>query len=211
MGLKTLADFRASVNVALGEKSQFDERLDDWVNAGLQELFAILDVEARRTTGTVNTVADSETVALPADLTAVLNVTDTTNKRRLIKTSIENFQAFNPGNTGISKYYARVDRELFLHPVPTEILPLHLVYIKEAIPLTADDDVTELGAQYDRIVHLLAVRSALIDLHQEERATFMYQVAMNALAAIQTAFEMEAQAPAEGIRIARNFEDLQRR
>lgn len=208
MGLETLDGFRDSVNLALGDKSQFNERLDRWINDGLQELFVMLDIEGRRVCAQTTTVVDQEKYTLPDDLIATLVLTDRTNKKRLLKTSIENFEKLDPSRTGKPLNYARVDRDFFLHPVPNGNFLIHMFYIKEPAQLTAGTDVTELTAAYDRVVHLLAVRSALIDLGETDKATFFFQVAQNRLRSIPDEFELEAQNPAEGIQIATSHRDL---
>lgn len=208
MGLETLDGFRDSVNLALGEKAQFNERLDRWINDGLQELFVMLDLEARRTCQQITTVDGTEKYTLPANLVATLVLTDRTNRRRLLKTSIENFEQLDPNKSGQPKTYARVDRSLYLNPVPDGAYLIHMFYIKEPDQLTAGTDVSELTAAYDRVIHLLAVRSALIDLGQHEKATFFFQVAQNRLRQIPNEFELEGENPAETIQIATSRGDL---
>lgn len=208
MGLETLDGFRDSVNLALGDSAQFNERLDRWVNDGLQELFVMLDLEARRVCQQIPTIVGTEKYVLPTDLVATLVVTDRTNKKRLLKTSIENFEQLDPSKTGKPKTYARVARDLYLNPVPDGVYLIHLFYIKEPSQLAAGTDVTELTAAYDRVVHLLAVKNALIDLRQREDATFFHQIAVNLLRQIPNEFELEGQNPAEGVQVATDRADL---
>lgn len=168
----------------------------------------MLDLEARRVCAQITTVAGTEKYTLPTDLVATLVVTDRTNKKRLLKTSIENFEQLDPSRSGRPKTYARVARDLYLNPVPDGAYLIHMFYIKEPSELAAGTDVTELTAAYDRVVHLLAVRSAMIDLGNEERATFFHQVAMNRLRQIPNEFELEGENPAETIQIATSRGDL---
>lgn len=208
MGLETLDGFRDSVNLALGEKRQGNERLDRWINDGLQELHIMLDLEARRTCAETPTVEDQERYLLPPDLIATLVIRDLTNKRRLLKMSIENFEQLDKTRSGKPKNYARIDRHIHLYPVPDGVYTLSMVYLKESTPLTAGTDVTELTAAYDRVVHLLAVRSAMIDLGEHEKATFFFQVAQNRVRAMPDEFDLESENPAEGIQVATSRDDL---
>lgn len=208
MGIENLAGFRDSVNLALGDKSQFNERLDRWVNDGIEELFVMLDIEGRRVCQQTSTVIDQEAYDLPVDLIATLVITDRTNKRRILKTSIENFERLDPSLRGQPKRFARVDRKIFLHPVPGSVSLLHMFYIKRPTHLALEADVSEMISSYDRVIHLLATRSAFIDLGEFEKATFLFQTAMNRLRLIPTEDTLEAATPHEGVQIAYSADDL---
>ena len=208
MGIETLEGFRDSVNLALGDKSQFNERLDRWINNGLEELFVILDIEGRRTCAQLTTVKDKNNYLLPLNLIAMLVLTDRTNKRRITKTPIENFERLDAASKGQPKVFARVDRQIFLHPIPSGAFLLQQFYIKAPDRFTVGTDVSEMITAYDRVIHLLAVRSALIDLGENDRATFLFQTATNMVRAIPTEEWLEGQVPAMGVEIARSAEDI---
>lgn len=208
MGIENLAGFRDSVNLALGDKSQFNERLDRWINDGIEELFVMLDIEGRRVCAQTSTVIGEEAYDLPEDLIATLVITDRTRKKRILKTSIENFERLDPSLKGPPKLFARVDRQIFLHPIPSSVSLLHMFYIKRPTHLALDSDVSELISSYDRVIHLLATRSAFMDLGELEKATFFFQTAMNRLRLIPTEETLEAATPSVGVQIARSAEDL---
>lgn len=210
VGLKTLEQFRDDVNLALGEKRQGNERLDQWINDAHIELFGMLDLQGRRTCGTSSTVIDQREYNVPLDLLATLVLKDTTNKKRLVRTAIENFESFDQTTVGDPTRYARVDDILHLFPLPNAVVTLQLFYIKEPAVFTLATDLSELPAMYDRIIHLIALRNALIDLEKNDRATFMFQIAQNKLRELPTEEWLESQNPQEGIQIARSFADLQR-
>lgn len=208
MGIRTLDGFRDSVNLVLGEKAQFDERLDRWVNDGIEELFVLLDIEGRRVCGQTLTIADQERYLLPTNLVATLVITDRTNKRRVLKTSIENFERLDPSLRGQPKVFARVDRHIYLNPVPSGEFLLHMFYIKAPTQLAVGTDVSELTSAYDRVIHLLAAKNAMLDMREFEAATFYFQTAQNMLRTIPTEEWLESQTPAEGIEIAQSRQDL---
>lgn len=208
MGTENLDGFRDSVNLALGDKSQFNERLDRWINDGLEELFVMLDIEGRRTCAQLTTVKDKNNYVLPVNLIAMLVLTDRTNKRRITKTPIENFERLDAASKGQPKVFARVDRQIFLHPIPSGAFLLQQFYIKAPDRFTVGTDVSELITSYDRVIHLLAVRSAMIDLGETEKATFFHQVATNRLRLIPTEEWLESQVPATGVEIARSAQDI---
>ncbi len=210
MGLETLGGFRDSVNHALGERRQGNERLDQWINEAHVELFAELDLQGRRACGTTSTVIDQRTYDIPSTLIAVLVLLNTTTKKRLIRTSIENFQGLDQATTGSPTRYSRVDSLLYVHPLPNVVETVNLFYIKEPAPLALNADTSELATMFDRVIHLVALRNALIDLNETERATTVFQIAQNKMRALPTEEWLESKGPQEGIQIARSFADLQR-
>ncbi len=210
MGLETLDNFRTSVNLALGEKRQGNERLDRWINDAQIELFAELDIQGRRTCATASTVADQREYNVPTDLIASLVLRDTTNKKRILRTSIENFELFDITTTGKPSRYTRVDDLFHIFPLADAVYNLQLFYIKQPAILTSGSSVSELPAMYDRVIHLIALRNALIDLEEDDRATFIFQIAQNKLRVLPTEEWLESQNPQEGIQIAQSLRDLQK-
>ncbi len=210
MGVETLSGFRESVNHALGEKRQGNERLDRWINDAHVELFAELEIHGRRSCGTTSTVVDQREYNLPTDFVALLVLKNLTSKKRIIKTSLENFQLLSATTEGSPARYTRVGDLLSFHPLPNVIETVQMFYIREPNSLSAGTDVTELPAMYDRVIHLIGLRNALIDLQVDERATFVFQIAQNKLRALPSEDWLEAHNPQEGIQIARSFRDLQR-
>lgn len=209
MGLQNLEGFRDRLNLPLGEKRQGNERLDGWINDAQIELFGELDLQGRRTCQTTPTVIDQREYNVPLDLLAILVLRDTTNKKRLIRTAIENFKLFDETTKGNPTRYVRVDDLIFLFPVPDTVLTLQMFLIKEPAILTAATDTSELPAMFDRVIHLLALRSALLDLDEGDRATLIFQSAQNMLRTLPTEEWLESQSPQEGIQIARSLLDLQ--
>lgn len=209
MGLETLSGFRDSVNLALGDKRQGNERLDQWINEALIELFGELDIQGRRTCATAPTIIDQEEYSVPTDLLAVLVLRDITNKKRLIRTAIENFQLFDGTTKGNPTRYVRVDNLFHLFPIPDAVQTLEMFYIREPVVLSVATDTSGLPSMYDRVIHLIALRNALIDLEENDRATFIFQTAENKLRKLPTEEWLESQNPQEGIQIARSLQDLQ--
>lgn len=210
MGLETLEEFRTSVNLALESDRQTNERLDQWINDGHIELFAELDIQGRRTCATASTVIDQAEYTLPLTLLAILSVRNVTTKKRLIRTSIENFLLFDSTTKGSPTHYSRVDNLIHVFPLPDVIESLKMFYVKEPAAMAVGTAVSELPAMYDRVIHLIALRNALIDLKRDERATFIFQIAQNKLRTLPTEEWLESQNPQEGIQIARSIRDLQK-
>lgn len=208
MGVETLAGFRDSLNLALGDKGQFNERLDRWINDGLEELFVMLDIEGRRVCAQLTTTVDEDKYILPLNLIATLVMTDRTNKRRILKTSVENYERLDAALTGQPKVYARVGRQIFLHPIPNGAFLIQQFYIKRPDRFALGTDVSELISAYDRVIHLLAARNAMIDVGEFDKATFLFQTASNMVRAIPTEEWLEGQVPSQGIEIARTFADM---
>jgi len=208
VGRRTLDQYRDQLNLVLGDKAQFDERLDRWVNDAVEELFVMLDIEGRRVCAQTPTIAGQRAYELPENLVAMLVLTDRTNKKRILKTSIENLEQYDQAQTGIPKRFARVDRVIYLHPTPASVYLLHMFYIKAPDVLVLGTDVSELISAYDRVIHLLASKNALLDLRDHEAATFYFQTAQNLMRTIPTEEWLEGQMPMETIQIPTTIEQL---
>ena len=209
MGLETLTGFRDGINLALGEKRQGNERLDQWINDGVIELFGELDIQGRRQGATADTVIDQREYDVPADLLAMLVLRNNTTKKRMIKTSVENFQLFDVTTVGSPTHYMRAGAFISVFPLPNVVEQLELFFIKEPPALALPTDTSGLPSMYDRVIHLIGLRNALIDLEENERATFTFQIAENKLRKLPTEEWLESQNPQEGVAIARTFRDLQ--
>ncbi len=209
MGLETLGEFRDGLNLALGEKRQGNERLDQWLNDGVTELFGILDIQGRRQGATADTVIDQREYDVPADLLAMLVLRNNTTRKRMIKTSVENFQLFDDTSEGSPTHYMRVGAFISVHPLPNVVEQLELFFVKEPSPLALVTDTSGLPSMYDRVIHLIGLRNALIDLEEAERSVLILQAAENHLRKLPSEEWLEGQNPAEGIAIARSFRDLQ--
>ena len=209
MGLETLGEFRDGLNLALGEKRQGNERLDQWVNDSVTELFGVLDIQGRRQGATADTVIDQREYDVPIDLLAMLVLKNNTTKKRMIKTSIENFQLLDDTTVGSPTRYMRAGAFISVHPLPNVVEELELFFVKEPSPLTFPTDVSGLPSMYDRVIHLTSLRNALIDLEEAERSVLILQAAENHLRKLPTEEWLESQNPQEGIAIARSFRDLQ--
>ena len=209
MGLETLTEFRDGINLALGDKRQGNERLDQWINDGVIELFGELDITGRRQGATADTVIDQREYDVPADLLAMLVLKNNTTRKRMVKTSIENFQLLDDTTVGSPTRYTRVGAFISVHPLPNVVEQLELFFIKEPPVLASPTATSGLPSMYDRVIHMIGLRNALIDLEENERATFIFQAAENKLRKLPTEEWLEGQNPAEGIAIARSFRDLQ--
>ena len=209
MGLETLTEFRDGINLALGEKRQSNERLDQWVNDAIVELFGELDIAGRRQGATADLVIGQREYDVPTDLLAMLVLRITDINRRLIKTSVENFELFDETTTGSPTHYMRVGPFISVFPLPDAVKELKLFFIKEPATLALPADTSGLPSMYDRVIHMIGLRNALIDLEENERATFIFQAAENKLRKLPTEAWLESQNPQEGVQIARSFRDLQ--
>jgi hypothetical protein len=209
VGIRTLDSFRGSLSLVLGNKTQGNERLDEWINDGVEELFGLMDLEGRRTSDTFQTVAAQEEYVLPANCLAILVLSI---GKRLLWRPIENYQLLDNAKTGKPRIYTRVDRTLFLHPIPNDVFTVSRFFIKSPTRLTGVDDVTELPPMFDRVVHLLASKNALLDVGMEEKATTFYQTAVNLLRTLPTEEWLESAGPTDGgVQVARSIGDLQGR
>lgn len=209
MGLETLTEFRDGINLALGEKRQGNERLDQWVNDAVIELFGELDITGRRQGATADTVIEQREYDVPTDLLAMLVLRNVTTRKRMIKTSIENFLLLDETTEGSPTRYTRVGAFISVHPLPNVVEVLELFFIKEPPVLALPTDTSGLPSMYDRVIHMIGLRNALIDLEENDRATFIFQAAENKLRKLPTEEWLEGQNPQEGIAIARSFRDLQ--
>ena len=63
-------------------------------------------------------------------------------------------------------------KKIQIHPLPTEVFDINIQYYKEPFALVDDDDVHELGQEFDEAIILLAVTKIRSETNQAEAATF---------------------------------------
>lgn len=210
MGLLTFEEFRDDLNFALADKKQpGNTRLGRWVNKGYFEAAMLIEYDGLKECATTPTVVDQQEYQVPSDFLAVISVAMPDYDRVLLETSLSAMHRSDPDVTGIPKFYATRQESVYLWPVPDEVdKTIEMFYIEEPAALSGTSDVTVLPQVYDQAVHWLALRNALLDLGQVERATTFYQTAVNYVRSIMSQMEQGSESQKEGLTIARSEADL---
>lgn len=218
MGFMTLADFREELNMGLGEHQQSSNAvLDRWINRAYIEVVTKIEYEDLIEEESFLSVADQAMYSFPADgesdlldrrYLGFIGIADLTNKRRLLKIDLRNYQLYDPEVTGIPKLWARRGQKLYLWPTPDGENEYQLFALMEPDPLVLDEQTTVIPATWDHAVMLLSTRNAWITLRNQQEATLMHQAAMNFINQTLTDLEYNDGTPAIGLEVAQSWEDL---
>lgn len=142
----TLAQMRASLRGKIGNPTTSqvaDSVLTGFLNDAYRFILGRYRFPAGRKTSTAAaTVANTATIALPADLVALIRVWDITNSTKLRKVG-PRFLASLPANipVGKPKYYLREQTQITLVPTPDAVYSIGMYYQPVIVALSADGDI----------------------------------------------------------------------
>jgi len=210
MGLTTLEQFRSELSHVLGERMRDNTLLDLWINRAYFEIANTGNQQHLKVCVHAETVQDASKYELPDDLLAILSVADLTNKRRLIRTSVDDYHLKDRSQKGNPAYYVRRSRTLIFWPTPRREFDIEMIYIEEPDALVESGDQTILPNIYDHAISLLAARNGLLTLGDDEQATLRFQSAQAYLRTAQDEMDHSMGSVKEGFGIAHSFEDLTR-
>jgi len=171
MGFKDLTGFRSDLDFALGNRGFDSDRLDSWINAGLQELTSAVYFPELETSTTITTSSGTDKYTLSENILAVLSVRDTTNDHVLRKMGHSFLARYDDDDTGMPEYWMHRGSSIVLKPTPDSSYSIFLtVYIYHP-KLDTTSSKTLLSPEWDRAVHMLAMSHALSDVDEHDRAT----------------------------------------
>lgn len=135
--------------------------------------------------GTVSGYPDRETITLTGT-TAALSTKTFSNVERIVKKdSIVGRVTVtaNSGNTTVAVLPVGetndnvMYRKVQLYPLPDSVFPINVYYYKDVYKLENDEDVHELGQEFDEAIILLASAKLQVESGQQEGANFfqLYQ------------------------------------
>lgn len=169
MGLTTLAGFRSQVNLATGNTGVSSDSVDDWINFAYQEVCSAVDFEELEEDFSISTVVGTSVYSGPINPLGIRLIRNITSNEQL--TWVHKQEIWRLSSlTGIPKKWSRHKNDIIVHPTPSQVFNLSVVYKKTPEILSSPSDVTEIPSAWDPLVMMLAVHYALLTLNEEPRA-----------------------------------------
>lgn len=204
MGDRTFATFQTNVKLALGNRDDVDDYLDNWINSAYRTLtsknyspilgrkFVFPELETDTTT---NTSTGSTYISKPSDCLFVQTIHDTTSDKKLTNFSWMDYTAKTGRATSSSranprKWVTRGDY-IYLFPTCDGIYTLKVYYRKRPTALSGNTDTTDIGAEWDDILENLAVHQSYMRLGEPEKAKAYYEFYMNLVSDLLGVYERE--------------------
>ena len=188
MGQLELQDYRAELSLVFGERNIDADHYDVWINFAYQELTSGVRFQTLMDIYTFNTVADQYAYDPGFQPLIPIGVRDSTNDLALLwvpladALRIDFKDAGGAIKTGEPKRWTLVGNNIAIQPPPADVYAMEFYYIKQAEPLVADDDTTEIPYVWDQAVLYLAIAHGYLMLGEENRAAAWHNKAANSIA-----------------------------
>ncbi len=188
MGIKAFSEFKAELKLELGQRGDIEsigsvDYRGVWINSaymtlstqnkmwGIRKNWTFPELE---TYGTAITEDGSETIPTPSDCIVVRHVWDSTNDLKLTGISFEDYITYTGRDTAASEgkptEWVRNGDYIYLSPTPDDEYTLYVYYRKRPAKLVAEDDTTDIGAEWDEPILRLAKALGLRKLQQYDDA-----------------------------------------
>ena len=212
MGFLTLQDFHDELSAMIGERApgfkRNSKRLTRYINMGYFELTWTQEFKELFAIETIPTVVDSKTYIHSNAIQSVRGVRDTTNKKSLRRTTIENFHRYDVEVTGQPEIWAREGGLLYVWPIPDAIYSLEVLHQQLPTVLATLTDQTVLNSIWDQAVLLLGAKSALMIKGDVEKTGAYLELARNYIGSRVSDQGADANAQAQGVDVAWSEADL---
>jgi hypothetical protein len=158
------------ITARLGNRTDIAIRALQWLNDAYFELlmaprFSFYELDLAASTVTI---AGTASYSLPADFWFVLDLTDTTNTKKLHRGHWQEFDR-QTSTSGAPTRYARFGATFQLDPTPDAVYTLTLRYRKRPAELVAGN-ATLLGREWDEPLIVLATIKGFEALENREKA-----------------------------------------
>jgi hypothetical protein len=186
MGIKTFSEFQTDLKFELGQRTDLDSYLDDWVNAAYIDLCTRNRFWESKFGGAfdfpeLHVVDDSQATAdgyayvnTPSGVLYVEQIHDTTNDFILRGISwreyVEKTGRATAASEGKPKKWVRYGERIYLNPTPDSAYNLDISFRKVPAKMVNDSDVTDIGTEWDEVILKLAVIQSLMRLKEYEWA-----------------------------------------
>lgn len=190
MGVRTLSDFRAELQLSLRERTDLSSHSDlgnlltVWTNYayttlttknrfwGRKRNFEFPQLNA--TDATQSTTDGGAFIRVPTDCISVYHVWDRSNDRKLDNINflqyVEKTGRASSTDRGQPTFWVRYGDQLYLFKTPDDAYDITIYYRKYPAELDGDDDVTVIGKEWDEIILAIATYQALYKLNELEKA-----------------------------------------
>ena len=212
MGFLTLEDFQDELASMIGEdgpgRKRSSNRLTRYVNMGYFELTGTQEFKELFAIETIPTIADNKTYIHDTGIQSVRGVIDTTNKKSLRRTTIENFHRYDVEVTGQPEIWARESGLIYVWPIPDAVYSLDILHQLIPTVLAALTDSTVLNSIWDQAVLLLAAKSALMIKGDVEKTGAYLELARSYIGSRVSDQGADANAQSQGVDVAWSEADL---
>lgn len=210
MGLTQLQDFRLRLQAALGNANYDNALLDVWINAGIQEVAGAVVFDALEERVDFPILDGTYRYAAPIDLIRPISLAWPTGAAWLLKTSKSRLDHLQRATEDTPKLWAYEHGEIVVWPTPAANATLTLLYCKEHPLLVDDTETTLLPATWDNACYYFAVSAAMLDLGDDERATFWHNKGIQYAGSRLTDAEFGTEAVTEPVKVVTKGEELYR-
>lgn len=186
MGTKAFSEFQSDLKFELGQRTDLDSYLDDWVNAAYidfctRDKFWELKASVTFDFPELHVIDDSRATAdgtayviTPTDCLYIEQVHDVTNDSILRNVTWREYVEYTGRATAASenkpKKWVRYGGRIYLYPTPDAVYSLDISYRKRPAKMINASDVTEIGTEWDEDILKLAVIQSLMRLKDFEKA-----------------------------------------
>jgi len=190
MGDKTFSEFQTELLFNLGNPSDIDSFVDDWVNAAYRSLtsrnkfyglkmpkdFKFPELETSSNTVTQTGIPY---VIKPTNCITVTTVFDETNKRKLdfehFKDYIEKTDRSTTASRDKPIKWIPYENKVFVYPTPDGAYTLTTYYRKRPVEMDSDNPTTAIGSEWDEPILMLATIFGLMKMKQYDEAAVWKQ------------------------------------
>ncbi len=185
MGERTYAEMCADLKFHLGNRTDSDTNIANWINVAYKDLTTRnmlwgVKMPEQYIFPELNTSASKSTtdgvayVTVPTDALYVATIDDTTSKRKLVnipwREYIKHPDRATTTSEGAPTKWVRYGLNLYLYPTPDATYALTVYYRKRPAELVNASDVTLVGDEWDEPILKLAVIQSFRRFGEYEKA-----------------------------------------
>ena len=210
---RTLTDFSARLRIRLGNRTDADAYLTQWVNSAYQKVWNEYDLEEKGFSLTFDTVAGQPFYLLPETIitTRALALVDEDTPEGgwpLRKIDLFTYRKLQEDDQTDPSAFFRHQQVLVLWPTPPAIRTMSLEGNFNPVPLSISTHQTVLGTRWDDVVQEYAAFFAHTDLSESGLAAVALNNAVAFGRSILTRMGDEQEGMEAGIQPVRSFEEF---
>ncbi|MCK9597899.1 MAG: hypothetical protein M0R06_02590 [Sphaerochaeta sp.] len=214
MGSTTFSDMKTRLKLRFGNSDSWDSYYGTWCNSAYGQLVnrdKITPDDRKRLyfpeliTSTSSSTSDGTAyVSTPSDCLVVYEVFDDTSNVRLDWIPFRDYLAKTDRDTTTAEdspeKWTRSGSYIYVYPTPDSTYSLTIYYRKRPTALSADADVTAIGAEWDDVILELAYSIGRMWAGEIEKSEYSMKLAEKMMSQISGLYDAEEKARREKIR-----------
>ena len=160
------------VKLALGNRTDVDTQITNWVKRGYQHLTQTVEFPEAETLATQVLVVGQRAYALPTDFFSMYTVRDSTNERRILQISPTDYQMLNTTTQTKPDRYSVFNNFYNVHATPDATDTHQLRYRKMFPELSLITSIHELPEVWEQPIINFAIAFGMEALNEIERAAY---------------------------------------